>query len=369
MPSLEGSYRPVRLGVVVSGWPRVSETFALNELLALRRAGLLHAIFATKAGDATARQPDSDSLDALVEMLPDLEPAEQGEHVAKRMAELGLDAIHGYFAHRPAEVAEHAARLAGTRFGFSCHALDVRKVAPDELARRAAAAAVVVACNRDVAASIAATGTEPTLLAHGVDLHRFSAATPRPDAAPDAALQLLAVGRLVEKKGFVHLLDALARTTTALQLQIVGEGPERAALEAQAERLGLGDRVRFCGRRTHHELPALYASADIVAVPSVVDRNGDRDGLPNVVLEAMAARRAVVASDVAAVATAITDGHNGLLVSPGDAGELAAALDRLAAAPELRRRLAAQARRTVEERFDLQRCGAALCRLLGDSYD
>lgn len=351
--------------MVVSGWPRVSETFALNELLALRRGGLLAAVFATKAGDPSLRQPDGDSLDPIVELLADRPADEQADVVAKRMVELGLDAVHGYFAHQPAEVAERAARLAGTPFGFSCHALDVRKVAPGELARRAAAAAVVVACNRDVAASIAATGTKPRLLAHGVDLSRFAV---RPPAAGGDALRVLAVGRLVEKKGFVHLVDALARCRQPVRLSIVGDGPERPVLEALAARHGLGGRLTLLGRLTHRELPALYEQADVVAVPSVVDRNGDRDGLPNVVLEAMATGRALLASDVAAVATAVDHEVNGLLVAPGDVAGLATGLDRLAASPAERLRFGRAARRTVEERFDLQRCGAALCRLLEETY-
>lgn len=346
----------------------MSETFALNELLALRRGGLLAAVFATKVGDPSLRQPDSDSLDPIVELLPDLPADEQGDLVAKRMLELGVDAVHGYFAHQPAEVAERAARLAGTRFGFSCHALDVRKVAPGELARRAAAAAVVVACNRDVAGSIAATGTKPHLLAHGVDLSRFAAQPAVAPPAGDDALRVLAVGRLVEKKGFVHLVDALARCRQPIRLTIVGDGPERPILEALAAEHALGDRLTLLGRRTHRELPALYEQADVVAVPSVVDRNGDRDGLPNVVLEAMATGRALLASDVAAVATAVDHELNGLLVAPGDVAGLAAGLDRLAVAPAERLRLGRAARRTVEERFDLQRCGAALCRLLEETY-
>lgn len=365
-----GPYR-VRphIAVVLSGWPRVSETFGLNELLALHRRGMLGAVFATKAGDASLCQPGWEELDPLVEVLPEGSVAEQGAIVAKRVADLALDGVHGYFAHQPAAVAADAARRVGVPYGFSVHALDVRKVSAAELGERAAGAAVVIACNPDAGATVAATGTEPHLLSHGVDLQRFPVGPFRASTGSDGGVvEILAVGRLVEKKGFVHLLEALARLPLAARLRIVGDGPERVALSNTADRLGVGGRIEFVGRLTHHQLPELYASADIVAVPSVVDRNGDRDGLPNVVLESMASARAVVASDVAAVATAISTERTGLLVAPGDPAALAAALVRLGADPALRERLGRSARAVVEDRFDLGRCGDALCRLLEATY-
>ncbi|HEX9992050.1 MAG TPA: glycosyltransferase, partial [Acidimicrobiales bacterium] len=273
----------VRLGVVVSGWPRVSETFALNELLALRRAGMLAAVFATKPGDPSLRQPGWDEIDPLVEVLPGGDVDAQAAVVAERLAGAGVAGVHGYFAHQPAAVAAAAAARLGVPYGFSAHALDVRKVPPAELAERAAGAAVVVSCNRETAASIEAAGTTPRLVAHGVDLDRFSPAPP--PGGP--VTSLLAVGRLVEKKGFDVLVEALALVDRPCRLRLVGDGPERPRLEAAVARLGLGDRVDLLGRRTHADLPALYAAADVVVVPSVVDANADRDGLPNVVLEAM----------------------------------------------------------------------------------
>ena len=369
--SRTGTYLGPRLGVIVSGWPRVSETFALNELLALRRGGLLGAVFATKPGDCGLRQPESETLDDLVEVLPNTSIPQQGAYVAARMIELDLQAIHGYFAHPPAEVASIAAQLSGRPYGFSCHALDVRKVPAATLARRGAGAAVVVACNRDVAVTLDQAGVQPCLLAHGVDLRRFqvpASTGASPGRQTGTPMEVLAVGRLVAKKGFAHLVEAFTRCRRDIRLSIVGEGPERDRLERLITDLALADRVRLLGGRTHHQLPGLYRQADVVAVPSVVDVNGDRDGLPNVVLEAMACARPVLASDVAAIATAVETGHSGVLVPPGDVGALAAALDKLAASPTERARLGANARHAVEQRFDLDHCGQSLCRLLEKSY-
>jgi glycosyltransferase involved in cell wall biosynthesis len=353
-----------RLAVVVSGWPRVSETFAINELLALHRAGLLAAVFATKSGDRSLCQPGVAELDRLVETLPDGTVAEQGAIVARRLAGPLVTGVHGYFAHRPAAVAEVAAAQLEVPFGFSAHALDVRKVAPVELARRAAAAVVVVACNADVAITLRAAGTVPRLVGHGVDVERFTPTAPT--MAP--GLRLLAVGRLVEKKGFDVLVDAATRIDPAVSLTIVGDGPERERLRASIDRHQLGERVALAGRITHEELPAHYAAADVVVVPSRVDRNDDRDGLPNVVLEAMAAGRPVIASDVAAIRTAVRDGQTGLLVRPDDPGALAAAIHVLHHDPTRRHSFGRQARTDAVAHHRLGRCAEHLIATLERAY-
>ncbi len=344
------SERRARVAVVVSGWPRLSETFALHELLALQDAGMLAAVFATKPGDTTLCQPGVDAL--AVTVLPDAPVGEQAGVVAAHLAGRPVTGVHGYFAHRPAAVAASAAADLGVPYGFSAHALDVRKVGAGELTSRANGAATVLACNADVAASLTAAGVTSTLVGHGVDVDRF-----RPPCREPDGHRLLAVGRLVEKKGFDVLLTALTRTARPWALDIVGDGPERARLDDLVGRLGLDDRVRFRGRLTHDALPAAYAGATIVVVPSRVDGGDDRDGLPNVVLEAMASGRPVVASDVAAIPTAVRDGDTGLLVAPDDPDRLAAALDRLGADPLLRRDLGRRARVAAVAEHGLASCG------------
>ncbi len=237
-------------------------------------------------------------------------------------------------------------------YSFSVHALDARKVPPDELARRARAAAGVVACNTDVAQHVAVPGARVSLLPHGVDLTRFG---PRPHPEGDGRLRILAVGRFVEKKGFPTLLDAVARLRVPAVLRIVGTGVEQASLEESIERHDLGDTVELVGRRSHLELPDEYAWADVVAIPSVVDRNGDRDGLPNVTLEAMACRRPLVVSDVSALGATVRAAGSGLVVPPRDPAALAEALTALTS-PSLRAELATAGRRYVEEHYDLAAC-------------
>jgi glycosyltransferase involved in cell wall biosynthesis len=164
------------------------------------------------------------------------------------------------------------------------------------------------------------------------------------------------------------LLHAVAALPGAWQLTLVGDGPEQPRLEALARDLGIAARVRFAGSCTHADLPRQYAEAQIVVVPSVEDADGDRDGLPNVVLEAMASGRVVVASEIGATASAITPGRTGLLVTPGDVPALTRALERLGRQPQLGVELARRARRRVEESFDLGRCTGRLEQVLDAAY-
>ena len=353
----------MKLAVITSGFPRTSETFVLNELLALDAHGLLGPVFATKPGDGSPLQPGAERLVNRVRVLRPGSPHGQACAVAAALANARVHGIHAYFAHTPAEVAREAATLLGIPYGFSVHARDARKVEPSELCRRGAGAACVVACNADVAREVGEAGASATLFPHGVDLRRFS---PQPE--PDSPFTLLAVGRLVPKKGFDVLVDAAARLRRPAIVRIVGDGPERARLESQVRASGLRDRVRIEQPVTHDALPAAYAAANAVVVPSVSDATGDRDGLPNVVLEALASGRAVVASRIAAIESAVHDGETGLVTEPGSAHALAAAIDTLADDASLRARLGAAGRRLVEREYDLGRCSTRLASFLERSY-
>lgn len=352
------------LVLILSGFPRRSETFALHEASALLRAGLLTAVFATKPGDGLPPQPGSEALLAQVQLLPTGTAEQQAAAVLRHLAGRPVAGVHAYFAHTPTAVAMDVAQQLGRPYGFSMHAKDARKVTPSELNRRARRATCVVACNPDVAGAITDPAAPVTILPHGVDLQRFQP-TPLPVEPP---VRLLAVGRLVEKKGFDLLVRAAANFTFPFTLEIVGDGPEQPHLTHLIETLGLQEQITLRGGVTHAELPALYAAAHIVVVPSVVDRTGDRDGLPNVLLEAMAAGRPVVASDVAAISSAIINGESGLLTPPGDVAALATALNRLAVVPELRQTLAVHGYRRVVQHFGLTACTDRFCDFIAKSY-
>ena len=353
-----------QIAVVVSGFPRLSETFAVNELLAFAKRDALVALFATKPGDGAQPQLGSERLSELLTVLPNDTADRQAAIVADALKNRHVKAVHGYFAHQPAEVAWLAAERLRVPSGFSVHAKDARKISSSELGIRAKRAACVVACNSDVAATIQKTGARAHLIPHGVDLERFKA-SPLPASG---ILKILAVGRLVEKKGFHFLIEAVSRLKFPFQLRIIGEGPEQQRLAHMISAYHLSDQVKLCGPRTHDQLPKEYARAHVVAVPSIVDTAGDRDGLPNVVLEAMASGRAIVASNAGAIDAAVRDNETGLLLPPADACSLALALARLGHDLPLRARLAVAARAHVEQHYEMNGCSERFCHLLEEVY-
>lgn len=351
------------IAVVLSGFPRHSETFALEDVSALDRQGLLAAVFSTKPGETDLAQPGVSRLRHRVHALSG-SPDGQAAEAARYLDGTRVAGVHAYFAHRPADVAAALARSLDVPFGFSVHARDARKMTREALHDRGRRAACVVACNRDVAGEFDGSGVPVQIVPHGVDLRRFATVAP----ASGPVFRLLAVGRLVEKKGFAVLLGALTAVREPWRLHIVGDGPQRERLAAQARGLGLSDRVTFLGTVTHDALPAEYGRADAVIVPSVLDSTGDRDGLPNVVLEAMASGLAIVATDMGAIASAIRDDETGVLVPAGDAAALGEAIDRLARTPRLRVRLGGAAREAVERDFDVRDCTRRLALVLREAY-
>jgi len=353
-----------QIALIVSGFPRRSETFALNELHALAARGLLAGIFATKPGDGLLPQPGGESLLDYVRMVPPGDAPTQAAWITARLAGHAVQGVHGYFAHTPTEVAIQVAQRLGVPFGFSVHAKDARKVAPAELTARARAAACVIACNIDTVDYLRCNKAPVCLVPHGVDVRRF---TPRPFPL-DCPLRLLAVGRLVEKKGFNVLLEAVERLSLPFHLRIIGDGPEYSRLTENVRTLGLAERVTLCSGRTHEELPAEYANAHLVVVPSVCDQTGDRDGLPNVVLEALASGRPVVASTVGAITSVVINRENGLLFRPGDSSALATALTSLADQPTLRERYGQKGRTRVERDYALGSCTDRFCSVLEAVY-
>ncbi len=274
--------------------------------------------------------------------------------VGERLLGRRYDVVHAHWVVPNAAFVADLVRSSRTPLVVSLHGSDVflaERFGPARaLAQRAFdAAGAVTACSADLARRALILGAAPErtrTVPYGVDAVAFSPR--RRDEAlrsrlgvPEDALFVLALGRLVEKKGFRYLVEA-ARQVAGIQVVIAGEGDLRGDLEALARESGAP--VRFPGALDRETMAATLAEADVVAVPSVVDGAGNVDGLPNALLEALAAGRAVVASRVAGIPDVVEDGRNGLLVAEKDAGALAAALDRLAREPALREALGRAAR-------------------------
>ena len=283
------------------------------------------------------------------------------ESVSTHLTTRRYDVVHAHWVVPNAALIADIVHAHGVPLVVSLHGSDVflaERLAPaGALARRAfARAGAVTACSDDLRVRALALGAAPELtrtLPYGVDLEGFAphAASPSVRAelgVPEGAVFILAVGRLVEKKGFRHLVEATAGTA-GLHVVIAGAGDLRTELEALARSLRAP--VSFAGALERPAVARAFGAADVVVVPSVVDRAGNVDGLPNTLLEALAAGRAVIASRVAGIPDVVVDDESGILVAPGDAEALRAALQRLVREPATRARLAQAARRLAVARL------------------
>ncbi len=396
--------RPI--AVVVKGWPRLSETFIAQEILALERRGLDLLIVSLRRPTDRFTHPIHAEIRSPVHYLPEYLHEAPGRvlrawRAARRLpgypraraawlADLardrtrnrgrrfgqalvlaaefgGVASIHAHFLHTPASVARYASAMLGVGWSFSAHAKDVWTTPEWEKREKLADARFGVTCTRanleHLAALAPSSSPSPEvveLVYHGLDRTRFPARMaerpPRDGSDPADPVRLLSIGRLVEKKGFDDLLSALAMLPPALcwTLDVVGGGALETRLRGQAAALGLGDRVRWHGSLPHDRVIGHFADTDLFVLASRISADGDRDGLPNVLMEAQLLGAACVTTRVSGTPELIEPEVNGLLVAPRDPGALAAALERTIAEPERRARLAEAGRTVMETRFSFE---------------
>jgi colanic acid/amylovoran biosynthesis glycosyltransferase len=266
--------------------------------------------------------------------------------------------IHAHFVDRAATVALVMGRLLDATYSVTAHANDIylRPVLLPEKFAGATFAATCTEYNRRHLVEVlgASLGAKVARIYHGLDLAGYGA---RPE--PNGARPLIVtVGQLKEKKGLRHLIDAcrlLADRGVELECEIVGDGPLRDELATQVEVLGLGDRVRLTGALPHPQVVDRYRRASVFVLPCVVAADGDRDGIPNAILEAMAMAIPVVSTPISGIPEVVREGETGLLVPPADPGALADALERLLANPAARGELGARGQAFVTAEFDIAR--------------
>ncbi len=408
------------LVVVLKGYPRLSETFIAQELLGLERAGLRLCIVSLRHPTDKSRHPVNDEISAPVTYLPEYlwqEPKRvlralawwlprrgfwrvlpgflndwrrdptpnRGRRFGQALVmarELPVIAgggpawIHAHFAHTPASVARYAARLLGQGFTISAHAKDIWTSPGWELAAKMAGADWTVTCTasgRDHLAALA-PGARVELAYHGLDLNRFPAPqTSRPNRDgrdPASPVQILSIGRAVPKKGFDVLLRALALLPAELHWRLchIGGGGELPGLRALATGLGIAERIEWRGALAQKAVLGAYGTADIFALASRQTADGDRDGLPNVIVEAASQGLAVVGTDLSGIPEFVTDEITGLLVPSEDALALSRALERLIRDPALRGRLGNAALARVRKDFDFAPGIAHLTGLFRESW-
>lgn len=374
-----------RVGYVLKVYPRFSETFVVNELLAHERAGAELEIFALRPPTGGRFHPDIGEVRAPVTYLPSagmkaaelwaalragdgaaqlLEDADaldsrdvlQAVVLAREVHARGIDHLHAHFASAAGAVARLAARMAGVTYSLTAHAKDIfhEDVDGEALERRFAdARAVVTVSDFNVAhlqGLVPAVANRIHRVYNGLDLRRFAFG-----GGPRSG-EIVAVGRLIEKKGFGDLVQAcgiLARAGRDVRCRIAGDGPLEHALRAQVAEHGLEDRIALLGARTQEEVRELVRGAGVMAAPCVVGTDGNRDGLPTVLLESLALGTPAVATPVTGIPELVRHGETGLLVPEHDPEALAEALARILDDEALAGELGRRGRALVADSFDV----------------
>lgn len=410
-PSVAEGLHP-RVAYLVSRFPRLTETFVVAEAEAVQRAGAQLTLYPLHQEKAAVIQPDAAAMADRVHYHRILSPAILASaarsmihrpraffgaawavvrynwgsrrlltgavasfplavHLAEHLEADGCEHVHAHFATHPAAAAYVIHRLTAIPFSFTAHGSDLHRDRHmlAEKVRRAAFVVAVSENNRDVILDECGPDmADRTVVVHcGIDGRRFPARAPLV-RAPNEALRIACLGTLHEVKGQTHLIEAcrlLAAGGTPVALTFVGSGPDLGALQAQVVTAGLVDSVTFTGPLTQPEVRTVLEGSDVLATPSVPTADGRREGLPVVILEAMAVGVPVVASRLSGIPEAVIDGQTGLLVEPGDAKGLADALLRLDTDPDLGRKLADAARDLVSTSFDVNRSAQRLVELFG----
>ncbi|WP_233268239.1 glycosyltransferase family 4 protein [Pantoea sp. BAV 3049] len=384
--------QPLHVGYVLKRYPRFSETFVVNEILAHERAGMAIDIFALGPVMEAHFQHDIGAVRAPVSRLPEkqrnvehywalvsealeklpglarkLEEERQNSvhdlalamHIALAVQAGNIQHLHAHFATQAATVARLAAKFSGISWSFTAHAKDIYyRYDGDIFLQRKIDDAdhIVTVSDYNLNWLRREYSPEPHKISriyNGLDLRQFPWSSPyrRPP-------KIVAAGRLVAKKGFLVLIDAVSRLKaagTAFHCTLIGEGPLREQLEALIQQAGVGDVVTLTGALPRHQVAEAIQNAAVVVAPCIISEDGDRDGLPTILVEAMALGTPVVSTNIVGIPELVDNDVTGLCVNPNDAEELAQAVGQLLNEPDTRERLARKARDLVVRDYDVDR--------------
>ena len=391
------------VAVAVKGYPRLSETFIAQEILALEQRGLSLEIWSLRHPTEKAVHPMHRQIRAPAKYLPEYlyqeplrvlkgalwglrQPAvwrmlatfwrdlkrDMTPNRGRRLGQAFVLArelpapirhLHVHYLHTPASVVRYAAMLRGLSWSFSAHAKDIWTTPAWELREKIADSLWGVTCTRAGEAHLAGLSAEArervTLVYHGLDLSRFPAPPDRPPrdgSDPTDPLRIVTVGRAVAKKGFDDLVAALAALPDTLHWRLahVGGGELLPVLKRQAAQEGIAGKVVFLGPKAQPDVIKLMREADLFVLPAKEGKSGDRDGLPNVIMEAASQRLAIIATDFGGIPEFIRDGREGVLVPPGRWDLLANAINLLARDPARRAALGAAAAERLARDFSME---------------
>jgi len=389
------------VAVVLKGYPRLSETFIAQEIHSLERAGMDLQLVSLRQPTDPTTHPIHREINAPVLYLPEYllreplrvikgwlacrkRPGYQAartlwirdlkrDYSANRIRRFGqalvlaaeappsTSLLYAHFMHTPASVARYAALLNDVPWSFSAHAKDIWTTPEWEKREKLADCAWAVTCT-DAGFShlekLAPSGTHLTRLYHGLDTARFTDLGRKErvsdGSTPEQCIRLLSVGRAVSKKGFDILLQALAALPNDFhwQWQHVGGGNALSSLKSAATNLGLNEKISWLGPLSQEAVLSLYRKNDLFVLPSRIAPGGDRDGLPNVLMEAASQRLAIITTDLPGIAEFITTDIHGLLVPPDDIKALCDAIHQAGINPLMRAAWGEAACQRVTREFD-----------------
>lgn len=396
---------PSTIGYLLKGYPRLSETFITNEILLLERLGFRIHIFALRNPNEPRIHDSVQQIQAPVTYISDYpwrffesfldanlqllrrKPRQYWQAfrwavkqsirqrdsatfkrfvqaaflVQTHLQTVKLDHLHAHFANDPTTVAFFVSWLADVSYSFTGHAKDIYTQDVPLLQTKLKQAQFVATCtqfNHKHLAALTESRTPIHRIYHGTNLAQFEVEAESSDAPSESTTPIiLSVGRLVPKKGFPVLLQALKQLAdrgVKFMCFIVGSGPQEAALHKTVEELGLQQHVDLLGKMTQEELVHYYHRANVVALACQVEANGDRDGIPNILVEAMATGTPVISTDISGIPELIRHEETGLIVPPSNPTALADGLQRLLEERTLVASLTANAREHIKHYFDMQ---------------
>ncbi len=390
-----------KIACILKGYPRLSETFIAQEILELERAGVDIVIYSLRHPTDTEIHPIHRNINAKVHYLPeylyqhpirvlralfrglcdlrfykllplffkdtlrDFSP-NRGRRfgqalVLAREIEPDREWLYVHFLHTPASVARYASYLTDLPWSCSAHAKDVWTTQDWDIREKLAELQWLVTCTKSNTEHLQGMTNNPakvSLLYHGLDLKRFPA--PRRHGTSNGSnaentVQVVSVGRAVSKKGYDVLLNALSELPDSLFWEFVhiGGGPLLDSFDQQAKALNISHKINWLGPQSFDQVLLQYQQSDIFVLASRIDEFGDRDGLPNVLMEAMSQALPCIATDLSGIPELIQNRRNGILLPPEDVKSLSQAISNLIQLPERRKELGSQGYQTITKMFSL----------------
>ena len=380
---------PNAIAIVLKGYPRLSETFIAQEIRALELRGFRITLVSLRHPYDPAIHPIHREISASVHYLPEYVGDDPGRVIrawwqirrqtgyatafrqfftdlrrdpsvnrVRRFAQAmvmaaelptSIEHYYAHFMHTPASVTRYASAINGVPWTLSAHAKDIWTLDDWEKREKLASAEWTVTCtaaNVDHLKSLADDPDKVSLVYHGLDFSRFpdpgDEASGRDGSDAEHPVRLLSVGRAVDKKGYNILLDALAGLPADRHWKLIhiGKGELLQTLKLQAERLGIGAHIDWLGALPQESVLGHYRDADLFVLPSKISSDGDRDGLPNVLMEALSQRLACLSTRVSGIPELLIHGESGWLIPEKNTAALTAALESLIADPARRTHLA-----------------------------